>query len=399
MRRAPLASLLLLACTAPQRPGGARSPLAVAADPEPSRSSPAGDHRVSLDALADGDGPRRGRRLVHSESPIQLPRVTARGDGWSLSWSERAGEAQLEANVAALDPSLAETSRITASPLDGHASSFAFAAPAGDAWGVVFLDDREGVSRRAAWFARVDGGERAVTRTWRLPVPQDNAESIANLATIAWSPPLRRWGVLAAVNGSLAFLQVDPGGAIVRARDLGSGALYGNGAPSLLWAGDRWAFVALHDAALRLTTVRDDGAVARVTVYDGYALEAALDWDGAGFGVAWRAEETGVAYVRVVDGRPAHPVRVVSRARYAAQPCLAWNGRDHVLAWTDQPDSAPHLRVARIDNDGVARGERLVAEGTPGHEAWWPSLSSNGRDVALVWQEGQGDAWGLVLTP
>ena len=53
----------------------------------------------------------------------------------------------------------------------------------------------------------------------------------------------------------------------------------------------------------------------------------------------------------------------------AAQPCLAWNGRDHVLAWSDQPDAAPNVRVVRFDRDGVARGERLVMEGAPGREA------------------------------
>lgn len=402
MRRATLTSLLLLACVTPSRRVAAPPSLVVAADPEavraPRLASPAVDHHVSLDALADGDGPRLGRRLVHSESPIQLPRVAAYDDGWSLSWSGPEGASPLEVNVAALDASLAETTRLAATPRDGHGSSFAFAAPAGDAWGVVFNDDRDGVNHRAAWFARADRGERAVTRTWRIPTSQEGTDR-AESAAIAWSPTLRQWGVVANANGSIVFLLVDASGALVANRVLGPGTLYTVGAPSVIWAGDRWAFLSLQAAQLRLTTVRGDRVVAQAAVYGGHAREAALDWDGAGFGVTWSADEAGVAYVRVVDGRLAHPIRTVSRARHAAQPCLAWNGRDHVLAWSDQPDAAPNVRVVRFDRDGVARGERLVMEGAPGREAWWPSLGANGSEVALVWQEGQGDAWALVLTP
>jgi hypothetical protein len=402
MHCATLTSLLLLACVTPSRGVVAPPRLVVAADPEPVRApnlaSTAVDHHVSLDALADGDGPRLGRRLVHSESPIQLPRIVAYDEGWSLSWSGPEGTSPLEVNVAALDASLAERTRVAASPRDGHGSSFAFAAPAGDAWGVVFLDDRDGVRGRAAWFARADRGERAVTRTWRVPIEHLGVDR-AGHATVAWSPVLRRWGVLASANGGVVFLQVDPSGALISAQPMGSGTLYTLGDPTLIWAEDRWAFLALRDAELRLTTVRGDRVLAEVPVFRGFARDAALDWDGRGFGVAWSADGAGVAYVRLVDGRPVHPTRVVSNARFATQPCLAWNGRDHVLAWSDQPDATPNVRVARFDRDGVARGERLVAEGSPGREAWFPSMSANGSDVALVWQEGQGDAWAMVLTP
>lgn len=354
---------------------------------------------LSLRTLRDGDGARFGRVLVQTTAPLQLPRVTAHRDGWAFTWSERSVASQLEVRVAELDANLHERHRFTASPEDSSLSAFAFAASSGDALGVVFEDDRDSSPQRASWFARLDAKDRAVTQTWTVPIVED-ATTRARESSIAWSPTRGQWAIASVERGVTTLHFVAASGQRLGSCVVARGGADSSRASRLVWAGDRWALAVADGSTLHLVTVRGfgmdpDDLVVAENVY----ADMTLDWDGAGYGVAWRSAAGGVYYQRWAEGRAVHPPRVVSAARWASQPTLAWNGHAHVLVWNDQEERVPSVRVRTFDRDGDASPTRTLMQGTEREMAWWPSSGVSGEDVAVVWQVGQSEARGVVLTP
>jgi hypothetical protein len=338
------------------------------------------------------------RSLLVSDTPIQLPRIVASDDGWTLSWGDRVGAALLEVHLASLETDFTERWRMVASPRDGHTSSFTFSSPAGSSWGIVFDDDREGVTRRSAWFARVDTHRREVTTTWRAPVLRDESTHAA-MPAIAWSPTQQRWGILTAENGRLTFHFVNSSGVIIASRELASGGTSVTGTSPLVWAGDRWAFVHVNGPAFTVETFRDiEDPLETTHIGEGHVDGVSLAFDGHTLGLAWTM--AGVLwYARVVVAQPVHEVLRVAETRYVGAPVLVWNECDYVLAWTDFPESMHRLHVARIDLDGLLHDAHIVAEGTPEEPVFFASMGTRGREVALVWQVGQNRAMGLMLTP
>jgi hypothetical protein len=376
---------------APSRPSPPSAPVAlVAAEPAP---------RLSLRTFRDDDGARFGRVLARTVGPLQLPRVTAHRDGWAFTWSERGAQSQLEVRVAELDADLHERARFTASPEDTALSAFAFAASSGDALGVVFEDDRDSVAARASWFVRLDAGDRAVTQTWTVPTVAD-APARAREASIAWSPTLGLWAIAAVERGVTTLHFVAASGQRLGSCVVGHGGADSSRPSRIVWAGDRWALALADGTTLHLVTVRGFGfAPDDLVVAENVHADMTLDWDGEGYGVAWRATTGGVYYQRWANGRAVHPPRVVSAARWASQPTLAWNGRAHVLVWNEQKDRVPSVCVRTFDRDGDAGPARTLMAGTERELAWWPSSASRGEEVAVVWQVGQSEARGVVLTP
>lgn len=389
MRRPLCALLLSLGCASAN------------AQTSPSRAARGAPPRVSLDRLRDGDGERFGRELARSPAPIQLPRVVAAGNRWGITWSERTGTSQLEVHAASLDATLTASHHFVISPRDGHLSAFAYAAPRSESvWAVVFDDDR---TSRAGWFERVDLDDDAVTSPQVLP----HDEVMTHSPVVAWNAARNQWGVLVEDNGRVVFHTFSRDGAMVDARavTIPNASYLTIGAPPLIVADGRWSALFIRQAALSLATF--DGPtvepaiveVARDTTgYNGMAL----DWDGEGYGVAWSTTGAGVRYARVRSDLIAGAPITVSDARFANLPSLAWNGRHHVIVWTEQPADTPFLRITRITAQGEMLPARTVMSSRIGSEAWFPFLSAGGaggRDVALTWQVGQSVAMGMILTP
>ncbi|MFO0648485.1 MAG: hypothetical protein U0326_19755 [Polyangiales bacterium] len=389
MRRPLCALLLSLGCASAQ------------AQPSPSRAARDAPPRVSLDRLRDGDGERFGRELARSPAPIQLPRIVAAGNRWGITWSERTGTSQLEVHAASLDATLTPSRHAVVTPRDGHLSAFAYAAPRSEnVWAVVFDDDR---TSRAGWFERVDLDDDAVSASQALP----HDDVMTHSPVVAWNAARNQWGALAQDNGRVVFHTFSRDGAIadVRAVTIPNASYLTIGAPPLIVADGRWSALLIRQSSIALATF-DGPTVEPAIVELGRETSGfngmALDWDGEGYGVAWSTAGAGVRYVHVGRDLVAGAPLTVSDARYANLPSLAWNGRHHVIVWTEQPADTPLLRLSRITPQGALLPARTVMSSHVGAEAWFPFLcagGAGGRDVALTWQVGQSVAMGMILTP
>ncbi len=180
--------------------------------------------------------------------------------------------------------------------------------------------------------------------------------------------------------------------------------------PSLVRVGDGYAAAWEHQVPGEWSWVihfgRWDAAGAAVgapvalnLAVDGDASDAALAFDGAGFGVAWQSRSgagSGVWFAKldaagaVTSGPQQIGALPAGYADRTSRPRLRWTGAGFALVWARHEGDGYSTMLARFDAAGAATGDPVViaapADGAPRSELAW-----DGAALALVLTDRHGD--------
>jgi hypothetical protein len=176
-----------------------------------------------------------------------------------------------------------------------------------------------------------------------------------------------------------------------------------SGAPSLVWNGSVYgvAWNDNRDGNYEIYFARLDGSGSkltppgdvRVTNAANSSSNPSMVWAGGQYGLAWEDLRSGKweVYFRKLDavgGFASAEVKVTADAGAARFPSPAWSGGEYGLAWHDDQTGSPEIYVARLQSsDGTKIGGDVRISGGDGSGSMTPSLTWNGSDYGVAWQD------------
>ncbi|MBI2895859.1 MAG: putative metal-binding motif-containing protein [Deltaproteobacteria bacterium] len=220
---------------------------------------------------------------------------------------------------------------------------------------------------------------------------------------LAWTGT--EWGVVYedVADGALGifFRQIDSDGLGLDFPVLISVGDEGSYAPAIAWTGSSWGAVWSEleggSTAIQFARMDFDGFVrggGSLTQAEEDAYSAALDWGDGLFGVAWI--EASSAWFQAVseDGVPQMEPVLASDGQSPVgwTVDVAWAGDGFALVWDQVEGGVAQLFFAKVSSDGALDVETRQIAYT-GHRSVTPDLVYTGRELAVVWADGnEGDA-------
>jgi hypothetical protein len=270
------------------------------------------------------------------------------GAGYVLASDEETDAGIRELSLRRLDArgAVVVAPTVFTSP-DSFASIWPSLAFSGTEYGVVWLDDRAGVSNRSAFFARADANLHRVGPELKL--------GRASQARLAWSPAQNEWGVGYSDSAGVHFTRLTPTGAVISSTDFPGSSLSDTGTP-LIATPTGWALV-ISGAQPRLIEL--NGGPPIVTTLPGASQRASLATSPGQIAVAFDMANTTITLVRVQLGGGLIANSQVNlgtvRVTGPALPQIVWDGQAFVVSWseTSATYTAP-LMYARLSQIGRA---------------------------------------------
>ena len=124
-----------------------------------------------------------------------------------------------------------------------------------------------------------------------------------------------------------------------------------------------------------------------------------LEWNGAGYGLAWHDERTGnseIFFARLDSSLRKVGIEnlVTGDAAVSANPTLAWTGSEYGVAWRDSRDGNYEIYFNRLDADGGPLGSAMrITE--DGGQSYGPSMVWTGSEYGVAWQDDRDGDWGI----
>ncbi len=160
------------------------------------------------------------------------------------------------------------------------------------------------------------------------------------------------------------------------------------------WRDDGPAPATMNVSWLHVARVTGDGQLvggdAAISGGEGVAEYPSIVWTGSEYGVAWNDTRDGnlEIYFARLDGQGTKiggDVRVSEAAGTSYAPSLVWTGQEYAVAWYDDRDGLPQIRLARLSAAGQKLGGDVQVATTadiPG-----PSLVWTGGQYAVAWSD------------